>query len=56
VKEGESSSNNVDEPIGRRFDDDKGIWHSTRGRCRGGKFEVVHFKCGIQGHTEFEFP
>jgi hypothetical protein len=25
VKEGESSSNNVDEPIGRRFDDDKGI-------------------------------
>ena len=56
VEEGERSFGAVEGTVGNKFDDDRGCAQTIRGRGRGGKFEIICFRCGIIGHKAWECP
>ena len=56
IGEIENTSISVDQLYGRIVNVDKGRGSSIKGRGRGGKFEGICFKCGMQGHGAFECP
>ena len=44
----------MEETIGKIPDADRGSGWTIRNRARGGKYEIVCFRCGITSHMEFE--